>query len=613
MKKYYTILTALLASLGLFAQNPQQGGTLQNYVEALQGQQTFCYQAIDELQAEQSLAQYLTQNILQNYPQGTALQLDYSRKSPDGVYYTYNLAYNGSPLYGRQLKALVDNSSTLRWVFHNLQAFAMPANSTLPTTNDVQQFYTQQYSNYTQINNGVVWMQHEGQIAPSFYLTLRNEKIKQTQQYVFAHSGQLLYTNALDRHFAADTPVYAYVYDPDPLTTAHTYYGGAYKNDTATESPELKTQHKKRMIRGTLSGDSVLLANDDFFLGEISNPAWPPTKIALGDTFKQSRLHYSFAEVCAYYHLNTQKSHINGLGFNLPGFKIEVDAHAFSSDASQFASTYSPPALMFGDGGVPDAEDAEVVVHEFGHALAYGASPNTAIGQERRAIDEGLGDYFAVSYTKAIDTFNWTKVFTWDGNNGGWQGRTINYGNKYPSLTNVIWTDGQIWSTSFIRIYDQIGRAESDKLMLEALYRLSANMSMPQLAMAVVQIDSIKNGGKYKFEIECAFGSTGVLSRPQGCTLSVADVEGATEQNLCTLANSYGFADGEDAILYFGKTGTYNLVITDAMGKQVVKETLPFGDGYKQIRGQCFAPGIYFLSVNNQSTGQTQVFKLLRY
>ena len=98
-----------------------------------------------------------------------------------------------------------------------------------------------------------------------FYITLKNNEQQITNQLVFTSNGELLYTNALDMHFAADTPVYAYVYDPDPLTTSHQYYGGQYANNNKTDNAELQAELKKRVIRGTLQGDSVILANDDFY------------------------------------------------------------------------------------------------------------------------------------------------------------------------------------------------------------------------------------------------------------------------------------------------------------------------------------------------------------
>jgi len=61
--------------------------------------------------------------------------------------------------------------------------------------------------------------------------------------------------------------------------------------------------------------------------------------------------------------------------------------------------------LRFGKGGVDDAEDAEVILHEYGHAMLDSQStPFGAFGAslEADAIHEGFGDYWAATVTDVI-------------------------------------------------------------------------------------------------------------------------------------------------------------------------------------------------------------------
>ena len=68
-------------------------------------------------------------------------------------------------------------------------------------------------------------------------------------------------------------------------------------------------------------------------------------------------------------------------------------------DQSVFIGNSGNSYLLFGEGGVDDAEDADVIIHEYAHAISYAASPETNSGTERRGLDEGLGDYFAAIYS----------------------------------------------------------------------------------------------------------------------------------------------------------------------------------------------------------------------
>jgi hypothetical protein len=73
--------------------------------------------------------------------------------------------------------------------------------------------------------------------------------------------------------------------------------------------------------------------------------------------------------------------------------------------------------LRFGKGGVDDAEDAEVILHECGHAMqdsqqtpfGYGASI------EAGSIGEGFGDYWAVTVSDVVaPTADPACVADWD-------------------------------------------------------------------------------------------------------------------------------------------------------------------------------------------------------
>ena len=53
--------------------------------------------------------------------------------------------------------------------------------------------------------------------------------------------------------------------------------------------------------------------------------------------------------------------------------------------------------IRFGKGGVDDAEDAEVIVHEYGHAVHDAQVPGFGSSLDAGSIGESFGDYLAVS------------------------------------------------------------------------------------------------------------------------------------------------------------------------------------------------------------------------
>jgi len=120
----------------------------------------------------------------------------------------------------------------------------------------------------------------------------------------------------------------------------------------------------------------------------------------------------------------------------LTDFYIEVDPHGASGADQSFYVSASPPSIQFGVGGVDDAEDGDVIIHEYVHGLSDFASPASNTGLERRAIDEGYGDYFAASYSRGYSEYDWFNIFNWDAHNEYWAGRNANTDKHYPEDNN---------------------------------------------------------------------------------------------------------------------------------------------------------------------------------
>lgn len=209
--------------------------------------------------------------------------------------------------------------------------------------------------------------------------------------------------------------------------------------------------------------------------------------------FLYDRSHPGFEEVMAYYFVDKVIDWIMRLGWRecFPFPKpLRINAHNDEKDNSKFR----PPlwAIFFGDGGVNDAEDASIIVHELGHAIQWaqvndwGAceNPDCPI----RAMTEGFGDWLSAVYF-AEERHDYHK---------GWIGDWDKRGSKPPrpylrrvteDKTAAHWVgkahkDGEIWSAALWHLFLASGgdsknrkirnqaRSTAAKLVLESHYYL---------------------------------------------------------------------------------------------------------------------------------------------
>jgi len=169
---------------------------------------------------------------------------------------------------------------------------------------------------------------------------------------------------------------------------------------------------------------------------------------------------------------------------------VRVDPHGLNgSDNSHYLS--ATQELAFGEGGVDDAEDADVLVHELGHGIhdwLTGGSYSRVEG-----LSEGFGDYLAASYGREKSKLDSTHpeyhhIYNWDGHNEYWGGRTTNVNAKYPKdlKGNKHW-DGSIWSTCNMKIFDAIGKRKSDTVQLIGMSMTNSASNQLDAANAVLQ------------------------------------------------------------------------------------------------------------------------------
>jgi hypothetical protein len=299
-----------------------------------------------------------------------------------------------------------------------------------------------------------------------------------------------------------------FAFDPDPLTTAQVAYGGNYSDPSGNDADtaELNAQRFVRPLRDiTLIGGLYNLRGPWVYLEDFESPTSAPVTNADPNGFMYTRNAQGFEDVNAYFHIDQNQRYMQALGFNtIQHAPIHVDPHGLSG---QDNSHYLPGAnkIAWGEGGVDDAEDADVLLHEYGHAIQSSIVPGWGGNTQERSMGEGFGDYWACSYSASISSFNDYWVFNWDGHNPFWSGRVVNSTQGYNNLNSDIYHDGTIWASCWWLIRGEMGRTVSDTDILKMHFYMNTSNTMQQAAAFAMQADKDLYGGLHAGTLDYYF------------------------------------------------------------------------------------------------------------
>ena len=451
------------------------------------------------------------------------------------------------------------------------------------------------------------WMSTENEWMP--VVELRSWSKLHDRTLLFTVTGYWLQDIDQTLHASIDTIIHAKVFRPDPLTFLSQNYGGIYIDNNDANATWMNAAYVPVDIPATFDNltQTFYPENQWVKIDEFESPVIAAATSANAD-FLFDRSQTGFEDVNALYHITTFHNYLSSLGYDtLMNFPLLVDTHGqFGADNSVFNRNAGTPTLALGTGGVDDAEDADVILHEYGHGISWSANANTNFSTERAALDEGIADYLATSYSRGINNFHWDSMFTWDGHNEFWAGRTATSTKNYPLSSPDIYQTGEIWNSAMSAIWGDLGQVVSDKLMLETLHFLSDQTTLPEAALYVLQSDTLLFGGIhsatlcYRFQQRNLFGSD---CKPVGLL--------AVSKPMWQIKNTLGFANNESALqIEFPSSGDYSFRLVDRYGRTIIEDAGK-NKTSMQLRGNDLVPGMYWLQVQWQQDIHT--YPLMRY
>ncbi|MGZ0147067.1 M4 family metallopeptidase [Kribbella sp. WER1] len=292
-------------------------------------------------------------------------------------------------------------------------------------------------------------------------------------------------------------------------------------------NPVVSEQNEKLTDMNDKNQDALFLAQKNVILRNLDgsgklNGTYVNIKEAKGgvaqsknNTFVYQRANEKFEQVMVYYHINQTQEYIQKLGFT----DVNNESQDFSVDTYAGDNSFYDPStdmITTGEGGVDDAEDAEVIWHEYGHAIQDDVVPGFGESEQAGAIGEGFGDYWAVTNSVPVSKgFNLPCVMDWDATSYTTDEphclRRTDGTKTTDDIDGEVHDDGEIWSRALWDIQQSLGRTKADKLILEATFFYDPDTSFAGAAQDTVQAARLLYGKAAAQTVTDAFKARKIL------------------------------------------------------------------------------------------------------
>jgi hypothetical protein len=327
---------------------------------------------------------------------------------------------------------------------------------------------------------------------------------------VDAQSGAVVSVERLAREFDGT----GVVFDPNPVVTLR---DPELRDQDDADYPELAGAYQTVTLRH--------LDGSGFLRGDYADARGAATR-AFSSTlsFLFGRSSPGFEETMAYYHVTASQDYIQSLGFAGPtavgATSVELVANALREDSSFYDPATRTIAL--GSGGVDDGEDADIINHEYGHAIHDDVIPGFGTSADARAIGEGLSDYWAITMSEPVNGgYDVPCMGDWDASTD-WQPPGAQCLIRTDTDTRVAdrngepHHDGMIWSRAMWDVHQALGRDLATTIMLESLFAFTPDVTFEEGAAAATDTARRLFGNAAARVVTRAFEARGIGGKRGG-------------------------------------------------------------------------------------------------
>jgi Zn-dependent metalloprotease len=262
------------------------------------------------------------------------------------------------------------------------------------------------------------------------------------------------------------------------------------------------------------------LDSSGYLTGSYAKLVGPTNELAHAADLKfdYTRTDDRFEQVMAYYSVTESQKYVQGLGFT----DVNNEAQDLTTIGLTDDNSFYDPAtdrITFGSGGVDDAEDAEVIWHELGHAIQGAQVPGFGASRDSGSIGEGFGDWWALIMSVPVQPDNATTpiacIADWDAVSYTSETphclRRTDTDTKVADRQGEVHFDGQIWSRALFDVYQAFGRDKSAKIVLESQFSYPPNATFAEAATTTVATAKALYGDADAAVVQAAFAARGIL------------------------------------------------------------------------------------------------------